>query len=391
MERHMPEVSELRDAFTARFGVHPRLVVRAPGRVNLIGEHTDYNEGFVLPIAIDRATFVAARSRADRTVRVYSVNFEEEDSFSLDRIERSEAHPWSNYVRGVVKGLLARDLPLVGADLLVESDVPLGGGLSSSASLEVSVGYAMQLLNNINLLGEELALLAQGAENSFVGMQCGIMDQFMSALGRAGHALLLDCRDLSYTPIPIPPDVRVVVCDSGIRHSLVGSEYNERRAACQEAVRLLRQAMPKITALRDVSPDQLTAHAELLPPEILKRARHVVHEIWRTQRAAQALVRGDLKQFGALMYQSHESLRDDYEVSVPEIDALVAIARGLPGCYGSRITGGGFGGSTVSLVSVGAVKTFATELAARYKAQLGVEARVIVCTPSEGVSRAASY
>lgn len=387
----MPEISDLRDGFAARFGSHPRLIVRAPGRVNLIGEHTDYNEGFVLPIAIDRATFVAGRSRADRTVRVYSVNFGEEDSFSLDRIERSAERPWSNYVRGVLKGLLARDLPIVGADLLIESDVPLGGGLSSSASLEVSVGYAMQLLNNVNLLGEELALLAQGAENSFVGMQCGIMDQFMSALGRAGHALLLDCRDLSYKTIPIPPDVRVVVCDSGVRHSLVGSEYNERRAACQEAVRLLRQALPKITALRDVSPEQLQANAELLPPEILKRARHVVNEIWRTQRAAEALEKGDLNLFGVLMYQSHESLRDDYEVSVPEIDALVAIARELSGCYGSRITGGGFGGSTVSLVKVGAVDTFAAELAARYKQQVGNDARVLVCTPSEGVSRAAAF
>jgi galactokinase len=387
----MPEISDLRDAFSDRFGHHPRLVVRAPGRVNLIGEHTDYNEGFVLPIAIDRATFVAGRSRADRTMRVYSANFGEEDSFSLDKIERSETHPWSNYVRGVMKGLLARDLPLTGADLLIESDVPLGGGLSSSASLEVSVGYAMQLLNNVNLLGEELALLAQGAENSFVGMQCGIMDQFMSALGRAGHALLLDCRDLSYTPIAIPPDVRIVVCDSGVRHTLVGSEYNERRAACQEAVRLLRQNLPKITALRDVTPAQLEANAALLPPEIMKRARHVVHEISRTQRAAQALERGDLVAFGTLMGESHASLRDDYEVSVPEIDALVEIAQGLPGCYGSRITGGGFGGSTVSMVKVGAVDSFARELAARYQERVGQEARVLICTPSEGVSRAAAF
>lgn len=387
----MPEISDLRDAFTTRFGNHPRLIVRAPGRTNLIGEHTDYNEGFVLPIAIDRATFVAGRSRADRTMRVYSANYDEEDTFSLDRIERSSDHPWSNYVRGVVKGLLARDLPIVGADLLIDSDVPLGGGLSSSASLEVSVGYAMQLLNNINLLGEELALLAQGAENSFVGMQCGIMDQFMSALGRAGHALLLDCRDLSYKPIPIPPDVRVVVCDSGVRHTLVGSEYNERRAACQEAVRLLRQAMPKITALRDVTPDQLAANAALLPAAILPRARHVVTEIARTQQAAAALERGALAEFGALMYASHASLRDDYEVSVPEIDALVEIARGLQGCYGSRITGGGFGGSTVSLVSVGSVDSFASALAAGYRERVGNEARILVCTPSEGVSRAAAF
>jgi galactokinase len=387
----MPEISDLRDAFTARFGTHPRLIVRAPGRVNLIGEHTDYNEGFVLPIAIDRATFVAGRARTDHLINVYSEQFDAEDSFSMEQIERSADHPWSNYVRGVVKGMLARDLPLVGADLLIASDVPLGAGLSSSASLEVAVGYAMQLLNNVNLLGEELALLAQGAENSFVGMQCGIMDQFMAALGRAGHALLLDCRDLSYRPIPIPPDVRVVVCDSGVRHSLVGSEYNERRAACQEAVRLLRQRLPKITALRDVSPEQLAANADLLSPAVLPRARHVVSEISRTLKAAEALERADLAGFGRLMYESHASLRDDYEVSVPEIDALVEIARGLPGCYGSRITGGGFGGSTVSLVSIGAVDAFAEQLAADYRARTGGEARVLVSTPSEGVSRAASY
>jgi galactokinase len=247
------------------------------------------------------------------------------------------------------------------------------------------------LLNNINLLGEELALLAQGAENSFVGMQCGIMDQFMAALGRAGHALLLDCRDLSYRTIPIPPDVRVVVCDSNVRHSLVGSEYNERRAACEEAVALLRRRMPKILALRDVTPEQLAANADLLPPAVLPRARHVVSEIARTLSAAHALETGDLKTFGALMVASHISLRDDYEVSVPEIDTLVEIARSLPGCYGSRITGGGFGGSTVSLVSIGAVDAFAAELAAQYKTRVGREATILICTPSEGVSRAALY
>lgn len=387
----MPDVSELRDAFSDRYGIRPRLIVRAPGRVNLIGEHTDYNEGFVLPIAIDRSTLVGGRARDDTTVRVYSVQANAEDSFELDAITRSAEQPWSNYVRGVVKGLLARDLPIVGADLLIDSDVPLGAGLSSSASLEVAVGYAFQLLNNVNLLGEELALLAQGAENSFVGVQSGIMDQFMAALGRAGHALLLDCRDLSYRTIPIPPEVRVVVCDSGVRHSLVGSEYNERRAACHEAVQLLKAHLPKISALRDVSPEQLQSNAELLPPLILKRARHVVSEIWRTQRAAEALEQGELKLFGTLMYESHASLRDDYEVSVPEIDTLVTIAQNLPGCYGSRITGGGFGGSTVSLVEIDAVEDFAAQLAQRYHEQTGQQATVLICTPSEGVGRAAAF
>ncbi len=387
----MTEISALREAFMAHYGNNPRMIVRAPGRVNLIGEHTDYNDGFVLPIAIDRATYVAARLRPDRRVQLYSTNLSASDSFDLERIERSAEHPWSDYVRGIAKGLLARDLPVLGADMLIASDVPLGSGLSSSAALEVAVGYAFQLLNGFNLLGEELALLAQGAENSFVGMQCGIMDQFMAALGRAGHALLLDCRDLSYRPIPIPPDVRIIVCDSGVRHSLVGSEYNQRRAACHEAVRLLREHLPRISALRDVSPAQLTEYGSLLPPVVLRRARHVVSEISRTLRAAEALERADLVTFGRLMNESHTSLRDDYEVSVPEIDTLVELACTLPGCYGSRITGGGFGGSTVSMVSIGAVESFTESLSAAYRERVGQDTTILVCTPSEGVSRAALY
>ncbi|MBX0329275.1 galactokinase [Oscillochloris sp. ZM17-4] len=384
----MQDPHVIRDAFAERFGYHPRLIVRAPGRVNLIGEHTDYNEGFVFPIAIDREAFVAARSRPDTTFRVYTAQFDQEDSFTIDQIERRPDMPWANYVRGVVKGILARDLPITGADLLISSDVPLGSGLSSSASLEVAVGYAVQLLNNINLLGEELALLAQGAENSFVGVQCGIMDQFISALGRADHALLLDCRDLSYRPLPIPPDVRVVVCGSGVHHNLGNSGYNERRAACNEAVRLLRARMPKISALRDVSVASLTANADLLPPTILMRARHVVTENQRTLAAAAALERADLVTFGRLMNESHASMRDDYEVSVPEIDLLTELARAVPGCYGSRLTGGGFGGSTVSMVTISAVDGFVQEVAAGYLAQTGRTADILVCRPSEGVGRA---
>jgi galactokinase len=386
----MQDPHAIRDAFSERFGAHPRLIVRAPGRVNLIGEHTDYNEGFVFPIAIDRETFVAARSRPDTTVRAYTAQFDQEDSFTIKQIDRRPDMPWANYVRGVVKGILARDLPITGADLLISGDVPLGSGLSSSASLEVAVGYAVQLLNNINLLGEELALLAQGAENSFVGVQCGIMDQFISALGRADHALLLDCRDLSYRPLPIPPDVRVVVCTSGVHHNLGSSGYNERRATCNEAVRLLKARMPRISALRDVSVADLTANADLLPPTILMRARHVVTENKRTLAAAAALERADLEAFGRLMNESHASMRDDYEISVPEIDLLTELARAVPGCYGSRLTGGGFGGSTVSLVTISAVERFVEQVAAGYRAKTGREAGVIVCRPSEGVSRATS-
>ncbi len=383
----MQDPHAIRDAFTERFGVRPRMIVRAPGRVNLIGEHTDYNEGFVFPIAIDRETFVAARSRPDTIVRTYTSQFGQEDSFDIGQIERSPDHLWANYVRGVVKGIRARDLPITGADLLISSDVPIGSGLSSSASLEVAVGYAMQMLNNINLLGEELALIAQGAENSFVGVQCGIMDQFISVLGQENHALLIDCRDLSYRSLPIPPDVRVVVCTSGVHHNLEKSEYNERRAACHEAVRLLKARMPKVSALRDVSPRDLEANADLLPPTILKRARHVVTENERTLNAAAALERADLVSFGRLMNESHVSMRDDYQISVPEIDLLTELACAVPGCYGSRLTGGGFGGSTVSLVTISAVDRFVAEVGTRYKAETGRDADLLVCRPSEGVSR----
>ena len=256
----MYDVAKLYSAFEEYFGQPPTRIARAPGRVNLIGEHTDYNDGFVLPMALDRATYVAARPRPDRVVRVFSTKFREEDQFDLDQVVRDERRQWVNYIRGVVKGLQARDLPLQGADLMIDSDLPSGSGLSSSAALEVAVGYTFQLLNNINLLGEELALVAQGAEHTFVGVKCGIMDQLVAALGEAGHALLIDCRDLSYRPIPIPAQACVVVCDSGVRHRLAGSEYNQRRAGCEEAVRLLRPALGKIQALRDVRSADLAAY-----------------------------------------------------------------------------------------------------------------------------------
>ncbi len=383
----MPNLHEITTAFHSRFELRPHIIVRAPGRVNLIGEHTDYNEGFVLPMAIDRDTVVAARSRPDQIVRVYSTQFAQEDQFSLQRIERHPNHGWPNYVRGVIKGLLARDLPLTGADLFIQSDVPVGSGLSSSAALEVAVGYAIQVLNQSNLLGEELALLAQGAENSFVGVQCGIMDQFVAALGRAHHALLIDCRDLSYRPIPIPPDVRVVICDSGVHHDLAASAYNERRATCHEAVRLLKMRLPRLTSLRDLHLSDLEAHGDLLPPDVYIRVRHVVTENQRTLEAAAALEAADLVTFGQLMRQSHQSMRDDYAISLPELDLLTELACAVPGCYGSRLTGAGFGGSTVSLVTLSAVDYFTQHVATGYQAQTGRDAQILVCRPSEGVGR----
>jgi galactokinase len=326
---------------------------RAPGRVNLIGEHTDYNDGFVLPCAIDRFTVVEAELRDDPAVHVESLG--ESDDFAVGSVERTGT--WRDYVRGVVERLhLER-----GASLRIESDVPRGAGLSSSASLEVAVGRALS-----DLAGEELALLCQRAENEFVGVRSGIMDQFAVALGRADHALLLDCRDLSYRHIPIPNRVAIVVCDSHVRRTLADSGYNERRAECEAAAARLGLA-----SLRDAAPEQVAG---------LPRARHVVSENERTLRAAAALESRDCVTFGELMDASHASMRDDFEIVPPELDALAAATRAVDGCYGSRLTGGGFGGCTVSFVDDEAVD--AVSAAAR---ELG--ATVYVCRASDGVTR----
>jgi galactokinase len=383
----MLDVGSLRERFQQCYGSLPHLIVRAPGRVNLIGEHTDYNDGFVFPVAIDRATCVAARSRSDRLVRVASADLNEEDAFSIERIERSH-RPWHNYIRGVVLALRSAGYPLLGADLLIASDVPRGSGLSSSAALEVAVGYAFQALNQLDIPGEALALLAQGAENNFVGVQCGIMDQLIAVLGRADHAVLIDCRDLSYRAIPLPPSVAVVVCDSHIPRTLAASAYNQRRQECDTAVRLLQPRYPGIRALRDVSEDQLAAHQDVLPEPIRSRARHVVSENRRTLQGAEALERGDVAAFGRLMNESHASLRDDYQVSLPEIDHLVATAQRLAGCYGSRLTGAGFGGCTVSLVERSDVEPFSRHLSQAYYHATGRTATIYVCRASDGVGRA---
>lgn len=384
----MLNVADVRAQYERYYGMHPSLIVRAPGRVNLIGEHTDYNDGFVCPVAIDRATYVAARARSDQRIRMVAADLNETDEFSLEQIDHSREHPWSNYIRGVAKGLQIADHPLEGANLLITSDVPRGAGLSSSAALEVAVGYAFQLLNRLNLLGEELALLAQGAENHFVGVQCGIMDQLISALGQADHALVIDCRDLSYQPAPLPASVKVVVCDSHVERTLAGSAYNQRRAECEEAVRLFKQWYPKVRALRDVTLDQFQAHAAALPEPVRARARHVISENARVLAGAAALKVDDAEAFGQLMNASHRSLRDDYEVSVPELDALVTAAQAVPGCYGSRLTGAGFGGCTVSLVETSAVARFKQDVTAAYRQATGRDTTIYVCRVVDGVGRA---
>lgn len=383
----MIDAARIHAKFVSRFNHAPALVVRAPGRVNLIGEHTDYNDGFVLPAAIDRATFIAASPRTDNRVRVLAADLNEEDEFGIDQIERSGMRPWSNYIRGMIKSMLVAGHKINGANMVIASSVPRGAGLSSSAALEVATGYVFQLFHNLNILGEELALMAQATENHFVGVNCGIMDQFIVTLGQANHALLIDCRDLNYQAVPLPTGVSVVICDSHIERTLAGSAYNQRRAECDEAVEILKQKLPGIKALRDVTSAQLNEHGHLLSPVVRQRARHVISENERVIAGVTTLQAGNVAEFGRLMNASHASLRDDYAVSIPEMDALVASAQRVSGCYGSRLTGAGFGGCTVSLVANEAVDRFRHEVAAAYLASTGRSATIYVTQAADGVSR----
>lgn len=383
----MIDAASIQALFNTHFGKAPTLVVRAPGRVNLIGEHTDYNDGFVLPAAIDRATYIAAAPRDDRRVKVVALDLNETDEFAIDQIEQSGIRPWSNYIRGMVRALLAAGHVLNGADMVVGSSVPRGAGLSSSAALEVATGYVFQLFYNLNILGEELALMAQATENHFVGVNCGIMDQFIVTLGQANHALLIDCRDLSYQAVSVPTNASIVICDSHIERSLAASAYNQRRAECEQAVAILGTVLPGIKALRDVSSQQLQQHGHLLSPVVLQRARHVVSENERVLSGVAALQAGNVAEFGRLMNASHASMRDDYHVSIPDMDALVAAAQRVSGCYGSRLTGAGFGGCTVSLVENSAVERFRHEVAAAYLAATGRSASIYVTHAADGVGR----
>jgi galactokinase len=369
----MVDADSLRKRFDKQFGGRARIYA-APGRVNLIGEHTDYNDGFVLPIAIDRSTFVAARVRDGRNVRVHSANAGQTLGFDLDAPYVGSRGSWLDYIEGTARVLESRGHTLRGADLLIESDVPEGAGLSSSAALEISTGLALLSLsepdNGVDRV--DLALSAQQAEHEYVGTKCGVMDQFISALARPGHALLIDCRHLDADPIPIETsDVAIAICDTNVKHALAASEYNTRRRECELSVEILRTALPKIRALRDVTLVDFDEHGWLLPEPLGRRARHVVTENVRTISAAIALRAGDFEKAGKLMLQSHLSLRDDYEVSSPELDAIVEIAHTIEGVFGARMTGGGFGGSAIALVSHKAMAAFQKTMVERFAAQTG--------------------
>ena len=373
-------------AFERRYG-RPARLFRAPGRVNLIGEHTDYNGGFVLPMAIDRETVAAAAPRPDRTVRVFSLDLDEELSFDLDHPGEPRRGIWLDYVEGTARALESRGVRLGGADLMLLSDVPVGAGLSSSAALEVSAGLALACVSGRSVDPVVLALAGQQAEHTYVGTMCGIMDQFVAALGSAGHALLIDCRALKAEAVPLDTSrVAVVITDTHVRHELAESGYNDRRAECEQGVRLLAERLPGVQQLRDVSVEDFERLEDVLPETVRRRCRHVVTEDARTLAAVDALRRGDLEEVGRLMRRSHESLRDDFEVSCAELDLLAETAWGVEGVLGSRMTGGGFGGSTVSLVRRDRLAEFERVVTEVYRSQTGSPPTVYVSEAGAGAS-----
>ena len=368
--------------FTTAFGYVPTHTLQAPGRVNLIGEHTDYNDGFVLPCAIDYQTVIACAKRSDRQVRVIAADYEnQQDIFSLDEEIVSHSHQmWSNYVRGVVKHLQKRAPEFGGVDMVIAGNVPQGAGLSSSASLEVAVGTVFKQLYALPLDGAAIAVNGQEAENQFVGCNCGIMDQLISALGEKDHAMLLDCRTLSTRPVPMPSDIAVVIINSNFRRSLVGSEYNTRRQQCEAGAKFFGE-----TSLRDVELSQFTAQQDELDPLVAKRVRHVLTENARTLEAADVLARGDLARMAVLMAESHASMRDDFEITVPPVDQLVGIVKNTLGERGGvRMTGGGFGGCIVALMPFELVDTVKAAVAAQYEAVSGIKETFYVCKASAG-------
>lgn len=391
----MLKVAGVRSAFTSMYGREPR-VFRAPGRVNLIGEHTDYNDGFVLPMAIDRSLLLAGAARQDRLVRIYSVNVDGQATFDLDQPGPPRRGSWLDYVEGTAQALLkllpaAAAAQLRGADLLLTSDLPSGGGLSSSAAIEVATGLALLSLSNLEPDRALLARAGQQAEHEYVGANIGIMDQWTSAHGKSGAALLLDCRSLQTTYLPLETSqVAIVICDSQVKHELASSAYNQRRAECEHGVTLLQKFLPTIRALRDVSVAELQQYESELPEPIRRRCRHVITENARTLQAAALLRAENLEQLGdqlgQLMNESQQSLREDYEVSCAELNLLTETAQNIAGVLGARLTGGGFGGCTVNLVRRAALHDFEEIIVREYQKTVGLIPIVSVVEPAAGAS-----
>jgi galactokinase len=369
--------------FLDLFGAQPA-VFRAPGRVNLIGEHTDYNDGFVMPCAIGLSTWVAISPRTDQKLVLRSEKFPKQFEFDLQNLPEHRVGDWCDYVLGIAIALQQAGHRLRGANILVQSEIPIGAGLSSSAAIEVASTLALLSLNGIDLPLTEIAKLCQRVENDFIGARVGIMDQLVSCHGKSGYALFLDCRSLQFELLPVPDNVRMVICNTMVKHEHASGEYNRRRAECEEGVRLLSKHFPGIRALRDVSIEQLKQRAEDLPAKVFNRCRHVIEENNRVRVGADRLRAADLYGFGRLMGESHRSLRDLYEVSCRELNIMVEAAESLPGFYGGRMTGGGFGGSTINLVDVSAADGFAQQISVRYEKATGVVPEVYICSAADG-------
>ncbi len=359
---------------------------RAPGRVNLIGEHTDYNDGFVMPAAIDFYTWAKISPREDRKLQIHSENFGEEIEIDLDDPNITRRKHWSDYPVGVAVTLEQSGYRLRGARLEIRGEVPIGSGLSSSAAIEVATACALTAISRIEIDKRELALLCRRAENEFVGARVGIMDQFVSLFGQAHKALLLDCRSLEFRLLPLPDNVRLLICNTMVKHELASNAYNDRRAQCEAGVTILAQHFPAVKALRDVAIEDLEQVRSDFPDVIYRRCRHVITENARVLASGDALARGDLEEFGRLMAESHRSLRDDYEVSSTELDLMVELARKVEGVYGARMTGGGFGGSTVNIVAVDNVEEFRERVAREYEESMKIRPEIYVCNAANGAA-----
>ncbi|HEY2963364.1 MAG TPA: galactokinase [Pyrinomonadaceae bacterium] len=360
---------------------------RAPGRVNLIGEHTDYNDGFVMPAAIDLSVYVRVWAREDRKLEIRSENFADEIEFDLDQPNPQRRSHWSDYVVGVAVTLEHAGHRLRGAHLQIRGEVPPGSGLSSSAAVEVATACALAANSRLTIDRRELALLCQRAENEFVGARVGIMDQFVALFGKKQKALLLDCRSLEFKLLPLPDTVNVVICNTMVKHALASSAYNERRAQCEAGVKYLAQHLPNVKALRDVTIEQLEQYGRDLPDVVYRRCRHVITENARVLSAGKALQQHDLHRFGQLMAESHRSLRNDYEVSSKELDLMVELARKIEGVYSARMTGGGFGGCTVNLVDVKKVDEFKRSVATDYERITTLKPEIYICEASNGAEK----
>lgn len=388
----MVNATQLIKLYAERFGRSPQWVVRAPGRVNLIGEHTDYNEGFVMPLAIEHAVWIALAGREDRTVVVESLDFGGRVEFSIDDVAAAQpgsGHPlqpshrsgqaWPAYVAGVTWSLAQEGLALAGWEGLIHGDVPIGAGLSSSAALEVAAACAFAAAGGWEIKVPAIARACQRAENQWVGVGCGIMDQLVSLAGRKGHAILIDCRSLEWRPVILPSEAVVVIMDTGTRRGLADSEYNVRRSQCEEAARLLG-----VRALRDIGWDAWPQCELILPEPWRRRARHVVSENHRTLQAVEAMEQRALDRLGRLLTESHQSLREDFEVSSPALDTMVEIAREQPGCFGARMTGAGFGGCAIAVVEAARASAFVHSVEEEYRRRTNLEPKLYVSAPADG-------